>query len=462
MKKQLHILIALFLISSLSFGQCWEKVIVGLNHSVGLKNDGSLWAWGSNAHGQLGIGNNTNVNVPTQIGNSSNWQKISIGSEHVLAIKSDGTLWAWGYNTFGQLGNGNNLDLNIPTQIGNETNWQTVACGSQHTLAIKTDGTLWAWGRNNYSTLGNNSNLNLNIPTQIGIANDWLSVSGGYIFSVALKNDGSLYAWGSNSQGELGDGTLIARTIPKHIGTATDWQSIDSGFDFTVARKIDGTVWTWGNNTENQLGRSTSPNTYSSTPTQVGIATNWQNFSSGSDYVLGIKSDGSLWGWGNNYNGQFGNGTNIGSNTAIQIGTNTNWQKIIGSRDGRTSAALKIDGSLWSCGDNFYGQVGDGTNNNYRFSLTAIACPTSVLAITNFVKQNEIKAYPNPVKDILNLSFETMIKSASIYNLLGQELIIKTINASDGSIDICNLTAGTYFVKIYADNLVKTLKVIKE
>ena len=194
---------------------CYKTIAPGTYHTLAIKNDGSLWAWGYNYYGQLGDGTNTNRNTPVQIGTATNWASISAGFYYSLAIKNDGTLWAWGYNTFGQLGIGNTTNQLSPVQVGTANNWASVSAGYQHSLAIKTDGTLWAWGYNNGGQLGDGTYTSRNTPEQIGTATNWANISAGgyfisnyrYEFSIATQTNGSLWAWGANAQGQLGDGT---------------------------------------------------------------------------------------------------------------------------------------------------------------------------------------------------------------------------------------------------------------
>ena len=183
------------------------SLAAGSYHTVTIKTDSTLWAWGLNDYGQLGDGTNENKNSPIQIGAETNWASVAAGEAHTVAVKTDGTLWAWGYNDYGQLGDGTNSSKNSPVQIGAETNWASVAAGEGHTVAVKTDGTLWAWGLNDYGQLGDQTNKNKNNPIQIGTDTNWASVAAGRYHSVAVKTDDTLWTWGYNDEGQLGDGS---------------------------------------------------------------------------------------------------------------------------------------------------------------------------------------------------------------------------------------------------------------
>jgi alpha-tubulin suppressor-like RCC1 family protein len=302
-------------------GANWTSIAEGNFHYLALRSDGTLWASGFNGYGQLGNGSttSTNLDAPVQVGTETNWSTIASGGHHSLGIKSDGTLWAWGRNAFGQTGNGTNTNSNVPVQVGTGTDWVTIAAGSSHSLGIKSDGTLWAWGYNGTGALGDGTNTNSNIPVQVGTGTDWVSIAGGVggTHSLAIKSDGTLWAWGSNSEGQLGNGTNDDSNIPVQIGTGTDWIAIAGGGSHSLGIKSDGTLWAWGNNIDGQLGDGT--NTGSNVPVQVGTGTNWAATAAGYAYSLGIKSDGNLWAWGNNNFGQLGDGTTTASNIALQV-----------------------------------------------------------------------------------------------------------------------------------------------
>jgi alpha-tubulin suppressor-like RCC1 family protein len=312
------------------------------------------------------------------------WKKISGTVTHTLAIKNDGTLWAWGLNDSGQLGDGTLIDKDAPIQIGLDNNWKEISTGQSHSLAIKNNGTLWAWGDNFQGELGNNSNTNSSVPIQITTNTNWKSISAGSFYSTALKNDGTLWSWGSNEVGQLGLGNLSDKLIPTQVGVSAFWKSISAGSSHTIALKTDNTIWGFGKNTLGSLGLGNNNNFYL-TPTQIGINNDWKKISVSKDYwgypfSVGIKNDGTMWSTGNNPNGQIGNGSNSNNvYTFSQIGTQNDWADI--EAGASHSVALKNSGNIYSWGSNSVGQIGDGTNSD-KFSPTLISTIQSIQKIS--------------------------------------------------------------------------------
>lgn len=454
MKRTITILL-LFITLQIS-AQCWQSISAGEYHSLAIKDDGTLWAWGRNELYQLGDGTEVNRNIPKQIGTANNWVKVYAGYSS-YGIKADGTLWAWGSNPSGKLGTGNpNWVIPIPTQVGTDTNWLSVSDGWNHTIALKTDGTLWAWGNNEYGQLGDNTTVNKSIPTQIGTATNWQTIATGMYHSLAIKTDGTLWFWGSRS---LLYSTSNQNNIPTQIGTDTNWLKLAGGQHHCAAIKTDGTLWSWGENSTGQLGDGTT--TYRANPIQVGTATDWLDVSAGVRYTIATKNNHSIWSWGYNYTGQLGHGTS-GNSTDVyiptQVGTSLDSNKI--SAGFYHALVINSDGFIRGTGSNVVGQIGDGTFV-HKNTFTYISCYASVLSNKDFAV-NELKVYPNPVRDLLNFSFDKEITTVSIYNLLGQEVATKNINANEDSINVSHLTSGTYLIKVISGVEVKTLKIIKE
>ena len=290
---------------------------------MAIDKKGRLYAWGGNNYGQLGNGENgtglsdqtKDKKTPVQIGSANDWKAIVGGKRYTLALKNDGTLYAWGLNDYGQLGIGNTNNQNTPQQVGSNSNWQAITAGGGHSLALAKDGTLYAWGANKFGQLGDRTNANKDVPTKIG-SDTWKAIYAGGEHTLGIKSDGTLYAWGYNSYGQLGNGEEATgirdysknKSTPVRIGTDTNWQEIAAGYQHSLARKRNGELYTWGLNLSNQLGLNRAVRTQT-TPQQVGTQTNWQLIASVYNHSLALKSDGRLYTWGLNENGQLGDGT---------------------------------------------------------------------------------------------------------------------------------------------------------
>jgi len=302
----------------------WNKITASCEFTLAIKTDGTLWSWGSDYGGQLGLGNNHSIRLsPVQVGSLTDWDNISGGYQHSLAIKTDGTLWSWGGNSYGELGQGNRTHRSSPVQVGSLTDWDNISGGREFTLATKTDGTLWSWGRNDDGQLGQGHTTDRISPVQVGSLTDWDNISGGYQYSLAIKTDGTLWAWGRNSYGQLGQGNITHRSSPVQVGSLTDWRYISAGCQHTLAIKTDGTLWSWGRNTYGQLGSGNRANR--SSPVQVGNLTDWKYISAGCQHTLAIKTDGTLWSWGRNDDGQLGSGNTTHRSSPVQVGSSADW-----------------------------------------------------------------------------------------------------------------------------------------
>ena len=195
----------------------------GGRHALALKADGTVWAWGYNANGQAGDGKGAAFDahssitiVPVEVSGLGDLVAIAGGGAHSLAVKADGTVWAWGFNQYGQLGNGSNADSYAPVQVPGLVNVIAAAGGEHHTLALKSDGTVWAWGRNRHGELGNGTNTDSNVPVWVSGLSGVIAIApaSGANHSLALKADCTVWAWGYNASGQLGNGGKTDSNVP--------------------------------------------------------------------------------------------------------------------------------------------------------------------------------------------------------------------------------------------------------
>jgi len=361
----------------------WKAVSTGSNHSLGIKGDGTLWAWGANSNGQLGTGGEPEADqpVPVPVAQGSTWSQVSAGYRYTLGIKTDGGLWAWGINDDGQLGTGVQfMDLFLPFQVTQGSTWSQVSAGYQHTLGIKTDGSLWAWGANSYGQLGIGESL-VNQPTPMPVASgsSWFQASAGEFHTLGIKTDGTLWAWGSNYKGALGIGIPPGETHePSPELNVGPFVQVSAGYYYTLGLQYsqERYLWSWGDNDNGQLGIGEPLVNFSSVPAPVFSGLPWVQVSAGFSHSLGIKTDGSLWAWGNNERGELGTGDdNARQYSPIQVGKEMDWVSV--SAGNFFSLGLRSDGCLYAWGLNDHGQLGLGDiQERHVPTLIPFSCPS--------------------------------------------------------------------------------------
>ena len=284
-------------VTTFAGGTNWKQVACGYPHTAAIKTDGTLWTWGFNNNGQLGTNDTTERRTPvTTFAGGTNWKQVYSLALFTVAIKTDGTLWTWGQNNYGQLGVNDTTARSTPvTTFAGGTNWKQVDCGYNHTGAIKTDGTLWTWGRNAYGKLGTNDTTHRSTPvTTFAGGTNWKQVSTSVNHTAAIKTDGTLWTWGYNAYGVLGVNDTTERNTPvTTFAGGTNWKQVSFGRFASTAIKTDGTLWTWGHGNEGNLGINDTVQRNTPVTTFAG-GTNWKQVSAGIYITAAIKTSDDL------------------------------------------------------------------------------------------------------------------------------------------------------------------------
>lgn len=349
----------------------------GAGYGVALESDGTVLAWGDNSAGQLGNGTNVASASPVQVtglGPGSGVVAVSAGYLHAMALKADGTVLAWGENFLGQLGNGTQDSSNTPVQVVGlsvDSKVVAIAAGFSHSVALKADGSVWCWGRNGIAACGIGviTPNALTMPVQVhGVGNegflaDVKAISAGANSTMALTKSGDLYIWGNNNNGQIGNGMVSTdpQLTPLKLmdGVIAIANASVSGATSSYALKSDGSVLGWGANASGQLGDGTTDRRPMPTPVSgLGAGSGVVELAAGQSHVLARKGDGTLVAWGNNGNGQLGDGTIDNSKVPIAVTGISGELRAIAAGDGH-SYALTADGKLWAWGNYSSGQLGE-------------------------------------------------------------------------------------------------------
>ena len=437
------------------------------SHSLALKEDGTVYAWGDNSFGQLGNGTNNGSNYPVQVLSPDgktplkNIKMVSAGGGFSVALAEDGTVYAWGRNDFGQLGDGTYENRNLPVKVKGEngigylSGIKMISAGDFHVLALKEDGTVYSWGLNIMGQLGIGFGIEkINYPMKVMQRYSWYDeqgpheeffelsnikmVSAGGFHSVALKNDGTVWCWGSNDYGELGLGFIpsspyFSKYFPEEPASNDSYYGpipltnvifVSAGAHHTLAIKNDGKMWAWGDNNYAQSGIGTvAGGECYDEPTSTLFDSAYM-VDGAFTHTIGVKFDGSAWRWGDYYY-DWGTGKEYGKIPEkildgvlfVSAGNGSGWR--INSFD----LFLKFDGSVWAIGNNESGQLGNGT---YSESWS----PVRVLGLNGegYLNLFELIVTPNPFSFPLTAPGSAMIKTFYVKNSSSNDINIGKIS----------------------------------
>lgn len=349
----------------------WASVSAGTDHTCGVRAGFSLWCWGSNVHGALGVGSTDDHPDPQQVGFLTDWVTVTAGDGQTCASGADQDLWCWGRGDRGQVGHGARTDRTSPVDVGDGIGWTSVAAGDGWTCALRLGG-LSCWGTNVEAGLGGPASDGPAAPETYAPwtlpSPEWTSVSVGGAHGCGLADPGLLLCFGSDSAGQLG--RPVTKTTLARVGTlSTRWSSISASDGAACGLRADLSLWCWGETSTGRL--PTGGSAPSARPQKVETTRSWSEVSLGATSGCAIGTDGSLWCWGSRHDGQVGDGTanDAGPVGLTKVGAATGWARV--SVGGSHACAVRTDGSLWCWGDGFGGALGLG-------GLTDRSVPTRV------------------------------------------------------------------------------------
>ena len=331
----------------------------GNDHTITLSNDGTAHSFGRNGEGELGLGHNNDVSLPTPIPNLSQINMISCGAKFTVCVDDEGFIWSFGENDCGQLGTGNTTNFNVPQKLQDIPPVLSVSCGSDHTLIITTDSNLWSWGRNICGQLCHGDKEDRLIPQKTSFSNI-SKISGGCGHSLFQKDNGEIFACGNNRFGGCGLGHFDHPQItPSLIPNAPpNIVHFVCAYFYNLFLDSEGNVFSVGNNEHGQLGLGHKRNQNELDKIQNIPPIKIISCVYSSSYL--IDFEGNLWTFGYNTYGQLGHGNKTDINTPKIILTLKDIQQTSHGSRGYHFLAKNSQNQIFVAGRNYFGQLGTG------------------------------------------------------------------------------------------------------
>ena len=330
----------------------------GYDHTITLSNDGTVYSFGINNKGALGLGHNEHVSLPTPIPNLPKIKMISCGGKFTVCVDDEGFIWSFGDNDYGQLGTGNTTNLNVPQKLLDIPPVLSVSCGYEHTLMITNDDdNLWSCGSNSFGQLCLGDTKYRSKPQKTSFS-DISKISAGYNYTLFENNNGEIFGCGSNNHGECGLGYYCPRQItPSLIPNAPpNIVQFICGSKLSLFLDSEGNVFSVGDNYFGQLGlgHNTKQNVLNKIPNIPPI----QKISCVTSSCYLIDYEGNLWTFGNNHHGQLGHGDKTDKNIPKMINTLRDIRQISYGSCGHHFLAKNSQNQIFVTGDNYFGQLG--------------------------------------------------------------------------------------------------------
>lgn len=353
----------------------WVQVSAGDNHACGVKEDHTLWCWGSqDSVGKLGTGDGIDHSSPAQVAPQIAWASVTAGQWHTCAITTAQRLYCWGANWYGALGVGTTTDHLTPHIVGRGL-WLNVTAtngnGAYGTCGVTTAQRLYCWGENFHGQIGDGTQTHRLVPTQI-LGPTWKQAGGGSAHTCAIRGTGTLWCWGYRFSNEIGDGggaNPLVQAVPKKVGSISEWSQLDVDHQHSCALRTSGTMYCWGRNRDDTgsipvFGPGTGSDgflTRMAQPYECGalncVAKSWTGLGVGGFHQCGLAQGGGLWCWGVDDKGQLGNGAGGATASPQRIGT-VSWAQVSGGYE--FTCAISGAGHLSCWGEGSDGQLGNG------------------------------------------------------------------------------------------------------
>lgn len=356
------------------------SLVTGGYHALAVASDGNTYAWGLNDVGQVGIGTTTDVDMPTRVETPAGvtFTSVAAGYFHSVAVGSDGNVYAWGWNADGQVGNGSTENVAVPTRVETPAGvtFTSVSAGYFHSVEVGSDGNTYAWGSNAAGQIGNGSSSHAPFPTPVEAPDGvtFAAVYSGAHHSLAVGSDGNTYGWGGNHNGQLGNGGSANARVPTLVEApaGVTFTSAAAGRYHSLAVGSDGNTYGWGNNRHGELGNGGF--IHASVPTLVTVpaGVTLTAVAAGGDHSLAVGPDGSTYAWGGNGFGQLGNGGNTDASVPTLVAAPAGARSAAVVAGDYHSLALGPDGNVSGWGDNFAGQLGNGSTTDSRVPTPAM------------------------------------------------------------------------------------------
>jgi alpha-tubulin suppressor-like RCC1 family protein len=301
----------------------WASVSGGGSHSCGIRHGGKLYCWGRDVEGEVGDGgaNENAITTPRRVGTFEDWATVSAGGSHNCGVRRNGKLYCWGWDFYGQIGDGDGTTatpVSAPERIGTFEDWATVSAGGQHTCGVRKNGKLYCWGSDSQGQVGDGDATAATAPRRIGTFEDWANAAAGIAHTCGVRRNGKLYCWGSDNHGQIGDGDAPGTaTSPRRIGIFEDWANAAAGNAHTCGVRSTGKLYCWGSDSSGQVGNGSTTGDVIS-PQRIGTFEDWANASAAFAHTCGVRTNGKLYCWGNDSNGQVGDGDPLATVTAPQ------------------------------------------------------------------------------------------------------------------------------------------------